>query len=234
MLAFAALLSGLPRAASAQIADGQLADFEDGTTQKWIINLLGGIAQPVAPAGVLPVNVATGGPAGAGDSYLRLTSVGGSGPGSKLSVLNPAFWGGDWLAAGVTSVRMNAINLGNTDLQLRFMVEDPTTGPPANVAVSAVPVFLAAGSGWQSLEFPIFGPNGLAALLGNANTALANVTIARVFHNPSFVPEAPAVVASVGLDNIRAVQSTVPEPSTFLLLGAGGLGLWFVRRRSTR
>ena len=234
-LALAALLGALPSTASAQISAGQLSNFQDGTTQGWQINLLGLVPPPPA---TLPVNVPSGGPAGATDRYLQLTSIGGSGPGpqpgSKLMVLNPAFWGGDWLAAGITSVRLNAINLGNTDLLLRFLVEDAMMAPPTNIAISSTPLSLTAGSGWQSLEFPLFGPGGLAPFLGSVNAALTNTTIVRIYHSPTFVDQPISVVAQMGLDNITAVGRTVPEPSTFLLLGAGGLGLWLVRRRSTR
>jgi hypothetical protein len=232
-LAMALLLGALPSAASAQITAGQISNFEDGTTQGWQINLLGLVPPPPA---TLPVNVSSGGPAGVDDNYLRLTSIGGSGPGpqpgSRLMVLNPAFWGGDWLAAGITSIRLNAINLGNTDLQLRFLVEDAMGAPPTNIGISSTPLSLTAGSGWQSLEFPLFGPGGLAPFLGTVNAALMNTTIVRIYHSPTFVDQPPTVVAQLGLDNITAVGRVVPEPSTFLLLAAGGLGLLLVRRRS--
>ena len=52
-------------------------DFEDGTTAGWHV---GDPAQHPAP----PVNVSTGGPAGAGDAYLQLQALGGSGAGSRL------------------------------------------------------------------------------------------------------------------------------------------------------
>jgi hypothetical protein len=65
----------------------QVDDFEDGTTQGWIVNLLG-MAPP--PPGALPINVPTGGPGGLGDNFLRLASLGGNGPGSRLVVINLA------------------------------------------------------------------------------------------------------------------------------------------------
>jgi hypothetical protein len=240
LMAAVVLVAGLtllPVAASAQIAAGQTSNFEDGSTQGWLINLLGGlpapIGQPVAPAAAFPVNVPTGGPAGANDNYLRLTALGTDGPGGRLMVLNPGAWGGNWLAAGITSVRMDAINLGNTELRLRFGLEDAMGAPPTNFAVSTA-ITLAAGSGWQSLEFPLFGPNGLTAFLGTVNATLTNATIMRIYHSPAAADNGPPIVASLGLDNITALARTVPEPSTFLLLGAGGLGLMLLRRRSTR
>ena len=135
-VAVATLVSQLPASASSQVAAGHVNTFEDGSTQGWLINLLG-LGAP--PAAALPTNVTTGGPGGLGDNYLRLTGLGGTGAGGRLMALNPVSWGGNYLSAGITSIRMDAINLGSTDLFLRFLVEDPTTGPPANIAMSAVP-----------------------------------------------------------------------------------------------
>src|SRR5687767_9221446 len=118
----ATALTLAPLAASGQIAPGFVNNFQDATTQGWRINLLN-MSPP--PAVTIPANVPTDGPGGAGDRFLRITSVGGNGPGSKLSVLNESpSWRGNYLAAGVGSIRMNAINLGATSLFLRFLVED--------------------------------------------------------------------------------------------------------------
>jgi len=76
-----------------------------------------------------------GGQGGPGDRYLLLQSLGGQGPGSRLSVgnLDPP-WTGDYAAAGVTVIRLDAINLGQTDLYLRFGFEAPMFGQPSNIA----------------------------------------------------------------------------------------------------
>jgi hypothetical protein len=47
---------------------GQVDTFEDGTTQGWVAGVLGAV-HPVPPANAL------GGPAGANDNYLLLTSL---------------------------------------------------------------------------------------------------------------------------------------------------------------
>ena len=81
-------------------------DFEDGTTAGWHV---GDPAQHPAP----PVNVSTGGPAGAGDAYLQLQALGGSGAGSRLSVLNLSQWTGDF--TGVPAIEMDVNNFGPED-----------------------------------------------------------------------------------------------------------------------
>lgn len=217
--------------ALAQIAAGKTNNFEDGTTQGWLINLLG---QGTVPAGGAPTNIPTGGPAGANDNYLRLTSNGSDEGGGRLIALNPT-WGGNYLTAGISGIRMDVINLGTTDLALRFFLEDATNGPPQNVAMSSLPVKLRPGSGWQSIFFPLFGTGGMAAFQGNVNTALANATFARILNAPSFDYPADPIVAQLGIDNITAVAIVAPEPASLLLFGIGATGLLVAaRRRSVR
>ena len=99
-----------------------------------------------------PEVVATGGSAGAGDQYLKITSQGGSGPGSRLVVLNASQWTGNFLF--ISGIGMDLINLGATDLQIRLLFEDPMGGPPTDEAVSTSPFLLPAGSGWVHAFFP--------------------------------------------------------------------------------
>jgi hypothetical protein len=202
---------------------GQIDTFEDGTTQGWLVGLLG------APHPAPPINVPTGGPAGAGDNYLLLTAVGGGGPGNRLTVLNLSQWTGNYLAAGVTSIRMDVNNLGGSDLALRLLFENPMGGPPTDMAFSADPIFLPAGSGWTPVEF-LVDPGHLTAAMGSVNTVLANTTALRLFHSPAPGYPGPSVVAQLGVDNITALPTAVPEPSTAAILGVG-LMAFLARRR---
>jgi hypothetical protein len=199
---------------------GQIDTFEDGTTQNWTVGLLG------APHPMPPQNNPSGGPAGVNDNYLLLTSLGGVGPGNRLTVINPGQWAGNYLAAGVTTISMDVNNLGGTDLALRLLFEDPVAGPPTDIAISTNSILVPANSGWISVVFPIM-PGDLTVLSGDVTAALTNATELRLFHSPALGFPGPAVVSSLGVDNIAAV----PAPPPALLLTTGLAGLWFLRRK---
>jgi hypothetical protein len=203
---------------------GQVDTFESGTTEGWVINLLG-IGNP--PAEALPQNIADGGPAGSGDNFLRLTSVGGGGAGSRLVAVNLGAWAGDYASAGVTGIRMNLRNSGSTDLTLRLLFENPNGGPPTDIAVSTNGVFLAAGGGWTSVLFPTI-PAALKPLLGSVADALSTTTALRLFHGTDPIFPALPLPAVLDVDNIAAV----PEPATWALWAAGALLLAAQRRRA--
>jgi hypothetical protein len=211
MFLIAALLQAAPAAA---ITVGQIDTFEDGTTDNWLVGVLG------APHPAPPQNISLGGPAGVDDNFLQLTAVGGAGAGSRLSVINLVQWSGNYLATGITAIVMDVKNLGPSDLALRLLVADPTGGPPNNEAFSTVAIVVPTGSDWTRISFPL-NPSDLFADMGNAAAALANVTELRIFHSPTAVFPGPAVAASLGIDNITAA----PAPASLLLLISGILGL---------
>jgi hypothetical protein len=194
---------------------GQRDTFEDGTTDGWVVALLGAIHP--AP----PVNVATGGPGGADDNFLQLTSIGGSGPGSQLVAINISQWSGDFITAGIFGIAMDVKNLGQTDLSLRLVFSDPGVGPPVNVAFSTVPYFLPAGRGWIPIHFPIT-PADLTAESGSVTAALQNTTALRLYHSADADFPGDPTVAVLGVDNITAT----PEPTSAVLLGSGLLALY--------
>jgi hypothetical protein len=209
---------------AAAIAIGQTDNFEDGTTQNWVVGIALGAAHPAPPA-----NIADGGPGGVGDNFLQLTAVGGQGAGNRLSVLNLVQWAGDYTAAGVTSISMDLNNLGTTDLAIRLYFEDPQGAPPANQAITGA-FLLPASSGWVNATFAV-DASSLITLLGDATALLSNTTALRIIHSPAEDFRGPPIVAQLGVDNISAGAATIPVPSTLALLGVVALG-WLGQRVS--
>lgn len=184
----AAMLAMLTAVPVLALTIGQTDTFEDGTTNGWT----SGLVNPTPP-----LNIATGGPAGAGDNYLQLTASGGVGPGGRLVAFNPYQWSGDYVAAGAATVTMNLQNYGATDLSLRLMFSNAAG---TNVALTGV-VFLPSGSGWQSVSFAI-GAGDLVVLAGTAAGALSAVSEVRLLHSPSTTQPGPAIAARLGVDNV--------------------------------
>jgi len=203
---------------------GEVDTFSGGI-EAWFAG--GGPSGQVPP--VPPTVIATGGPAGAGDSFLQIASDGTPGAGGRLVVMNAAQWAGNYLAAGISAIAMDLRNLGQSDLTVRLYFEDPIPGPPANEAVTTFGVLLHAGGGWTHALFPI-APANLTVLQGDATTLLSHTTVLRIFSGAA-ADFPPAQVAGVlGVDNIQAV----PEPETLALLALGlGVVAARARRRST-
>lgn len=185
------------------ITAGQTDDFEDGTTQGWRVGSAG------APSP--PTNVPDGGPQGTGDAYVEYTSTGTSGAGSKMTMFNTDQWVGDYVTAGVTAFRVHLNNLGSNDLELRILA---TTGPDATDpgCYSANAVKLPAGSGWTTVTFP-FEASNVMNVLGSCNyaTVMAAVDKLWIYHSPNGFPPSiePAIAATLGMDNLTALTSTV-------------------------
>ncbi len=195
LLAVGVLLAQTTTHAQA-IATGQVDTFESGTTEGWA----SGAAHPLPPA-----NVASGGPAGAEDHYMLLTSTGGFGAGGKLVAFNQAQWAGDFTAAGVATITMDVNNLGADPLTLRLTIGDaPSLSPPNFAATAAVTV--PAGSGWTAVSFAV-DAESLIAVRGSVDTVLANAKEVRLSHSPN--ASGPSnIVASLGVDNIRALPAS--------------------------
>jgi hypothetical protein len=225
-LAAPLILVALAPAPGWSLSIGQQDTFEDGTTAGWLVALLG------APSSSPPVNVPDGGPAGAGDNFLLLTSRGGSRAGSRLTAINVTQWAGDFVAAGISGIAMDLRNLGLTDLSLRLLFADPTTGPPQNLAFSTIAFLLPAGGGWTPALFPI-GPGDLTVGVGSVTAALHNTIELRLYHSLAAAFPGDPIVASLGVDNITA---TTPEPASAVLLGSGLVALysWQKTRRARR
>lgn len=213
----AAAAASLAVAPACAVTLGQSDTFEDGSTQGW----RAGPAHPLPPT-----VIATGGPGGTDDAYLQLQAIGGAGPASRLAVENIDQWTGNYMAAGVTALTLDAYNFGPTDLRLRLLF-DGSDGTNFARAWSTTPVLLPAGSGWQPLRFEITAADLTVEGGGSVALALSQTYSIRLFHGTASNFPGGAVAATLGIDNVTAV----PEPAAALLLalGLGALGL--LRRR---
>ena len=180
--------------------------------------------------------IATGGPTGAGDAYLQVTSIGGGGPGSRLVAQNYSFppvvsqWTGDYIAAGVNEIEFDLNNQSQVTLSIRLAFKtDVQNGSPGYLSL---PVIVAPGAGWQHFSIslaeanltPIGGPAPYETFFQNG------------FAEMRFINEAgnsnlngDPVVATLGIDNIHAI----PEPAAGALAICGLLllGAYFVRAK---
>lgn len=197
IIAAVLLLTG---SAAFGIAAGQLDDFEDGTTENWIVGL---------PDQGTPTNVASGGPDGANDAYMLHLSTGQFGPLGKMVVLNRSQWLGDYTAAGVVAMQLHLRNFGDDALQMRIaLIGD------GGVMVTQTPFALPADGEWHHAEFPI----NASALVGafDPDATLANVTEMRLLHATSVNHHGDELEAMIGVDNVLAVSA----PPPFTLTGA--------------
>jgi len=184
--------------AMTQVVANQVDDFEDGTTQTWEKGA-------GAPPEEQPMNIATGGPAGADDNYLEFSSNGMAGlPSSKMVVFSTggSQWTSDFTTAGIVAIKMD-VNVSINDLNLRVAFQGSGTRMSTTNAVT-----VPAGSGWTSITIPI-APSDFTVVQGSLTPAgvLANVQVMRILSS-----EVPAwggndvndIVATLGLDNITA------------------------------
>ncbi|MCG8405617.1 MAG: PEP-CTERM sorting domain-containing protein [Phycisphaerales bacterium] len=213
VLLLAALAAAVVPAKATPIL-GQVDDFEDGTTQNWTV----GGAHPNPP-----VNIATGGPAGANDNYLEVEGLGGFGPGSKLGTFNLVQWAGDFLANGVNAIQADMRVFEGADLEMRVFMQG-AGGDFTSLLAQTVP----ADGQWHTITFNVSAA-GLTAVGGTSvNDTLANANRVLLRHQPGGpvgIGGAPGVDAVLGIDNVRAL----PEPATLTLLTLGGFLL--ARRR---
>jgi hypothetical protein len=193
------VLAGATRPAGAAVIVGQIDNFEDGTLQGWTA----GATNPNAPT-----NVATGGPAGANDNYLRLSSNGQSAGGKLVAFSSGAQWSGDYVSAGVGAIRMQVNNQGATALTLRLIF----VGVGGQAVGTVADVNVPANSGWTTATFPLT-PENLSG--GSFAAVMSTVTELDVVHSPTVITvrsSSPNIVGQLGVDNVTAVA--VPEPAS--------------------
>lgn len=181
--------------AFSQVSAGQVDDFEDGTTQDWIIGIDGEFS---------PTNVSTGGPAGDNDNFLEYISTGAGGPGSRMAIFNSfQQWSGDFITQNVVEAQFDVQVLTN-DLHLRLAFQ----GPNGTRMISTTPLIVSAGSGWSSkalslnpADFTVMsGPNTPTEVL----EAVSTMRIISVREENIDSWRGENIAATLRLDNIAA------------------------------
>jgi len=177
---------------------GQIDDFEDTTVQGWVEG---------APSPNPPTNVA-GGPPGS-TRYLQDSSAGGVGAGSNMTLFNQSQWTGDFLSAGITRIRaMVRVDPGSDSaLSLRVGFRSAAQAGARGYA-SLTPVVVPNDGNWYEVVFPIESTD-----LGQFNTGvsyastMSNVGHMRIFHKTTAGWQGDDIVATMGIDNIEALES---------------------------
>jgi hypothetical protein len=208
-----ALIIGLGVSAAA-VTIRQIDTFQSGTTKGWVAGGGPVMQNPPGPPFVQP----SGGPGGAGDQFLVITSQGGDGAGSRLTAFNIfGQWADNYLTNGIAGIAMDLRNLGTTELTIRLEFENPFSG--GDEAVTNTGVTLAPGSLWMHAVFPV-GIQRLTAVEGTVAGALENTTVLRIIQAPG-LPDSEAIAGVLGVDNIAAV----PEPATGMLIAVSLLAV---------
>lgn len=205
VIGFLILFCLIASSTNAQVAQNQTDNFQDGTLDHWF----SGTNNPNPPA-----NISSGGPGGAADSYMLLTSTGTVGAGSKLVVQNTTQWIGNYTLAGITKVSMHVKNAGSNSLLLRVVLIGSGGGCSSINAVT-VPV----GSGWISIAFPVTATDLTG---GTVSTTLTSVTEMRIIHSTSPSTSGTAIAAQLGIDDITAAATPLPvEMQSFTAMVRG-------------
>ncbi|MCB9849320.1 MAG: PEP-CTERM sorting domain-containing protein [Phycisphaerales bacterium] len=210
-LAAALALLFAPAAAQATITLGQVDDFQDLTVQNWS-----------GASGFFSNQ--DGGPAGAGDRYLRVFANQPAGSGSKVATYNQDQWAGDYLTAGVDAVRADIANFGATDLDMRVILLFGAGGD----FTSTVPITVPADGVWRSYTFSLAAADMTQVSgIGTLNDTLASVGRLLIRHQsgpPAGIAGGTTGAGVIGIDNITAL----PEPASLSMLALGAL---FAARR---
>ncbi|MCA9259355.1 MAG: hypothetical protein KDA61_09155 [Planctomycetales bacterium] len=166
--------------------------------------------------GASPVNVASGGPAGAGDGYLQISAAG-----SNLAThTSQPQWTGDFETLGANQVSVDLRNApGSAELQMRLVLFGPGTSP-SNAArwTSATPLVAPADGVWRTYSFDIT-PESLVQVAGAAvsfESMWRDVENVMLRHDPG-TPSAggSAVSATLGIDNVALRIASQPIEGDF-------------------
>ena len=187
------------------ISPNQYDDFEISSTHGWS----SGFPNPNPPQ-----NISSGGPLGTDDNFLQVTSIGGSGAGSRLVVFNSTQWSGNYISSGVQAISMYIKNFSDTTLSMRIVIRGP-----GGDFWSAVPLTVSDSADWHPITFSLL-PSDLIG--GTDLTAtLSAVSSIRILHSDFGGFTGNPIAAQIGLDNISASTQPLPFQIALTLLVEG-------------
>lgn len=177
----------------------QVDTFQDGTVASWA-------------GGATPTNIPTGGPAGVGDRYMRLSATQTNGPGSRIATINLAQWIGNYISAGVVVVEADMANPNAIPLEMRAVLH----GQFGTQWVSTQAVVLPANSGWQRVTFLIREAD-LTRTIGDESyaTVASNPERFQFRHEVGTAGvNGTAQMGELRIDNVGARSAATVRPST--------------------
>lgn len=185
----------LPIFGFTQVPLNQVDDFEDYTPRNW-----------TKSSSIFPnQNIATGGPLGLNDNFLRVQSP----ANGQLVTFNKAQWQGDYYKNNASSrikfISMDVRNSGSNIIFLRLaFTNDNWTGTdPIFCSTNAIAVI--PGEGWTTINFPIV-ENAMTNISTQQGytSVFSNVTELRILHNDSPAWDSDPIEATLDIDNIMA------------------------------
>jgi autotransporter-associated beta strand protein len=176
----------------------QVDTFQDGTTENW-------------SGGASPSNISDGGPIGAGDAYLKISS-GTFGGRNHLLTYNQMQWTGNYKAAGVAGIEMDLKNFGDASLPIRITIRE-SPGGQATPGYSSTNAFMLPADGqWHTAQFfltaaDLTAVNPFSQPLAPLSTVLADVEDIRLMSaaQPAIIGD--SINAQIGIDNITALPT---------------------------
>lgn len=179
------------------ITAGQVDNFETGTTDNWTDG----------PLGMINVaNITTGGPAGANDNYLQVSS-GSLGVEPRLITFNQTQWIGNYVTAKVVGLKMDLKNFGTSALPIRIAIREGTGGMTVPGYASTTAFSLLADSQWHKSAFFALNAASLTAINSPQSLAtdLASVKDFRLLSSTAPSTLGDAINGRIGVDNITAI-----------------------------
>lgn len=155
--------------------------------------------------GVNGTLVTTGGPNGAGDSFLQVSS-GSFGGESHMITFNQMQWTGNYTSAGVDEISMSLKNFGTSTLPIRITIRDSIGSSGVGGYSSTNAFMLPADGQWHTAQFLLD-----AADMTAVNTSVSLATELTAVADFRLLSAAqPAVVgdlisAQIGVDDITAL-----------------------------